>query len=83
MRSLFIVVLHAETVQPSLHLLPSTSSFICVFQEDAGCMGSICLLQQLDACPDGRMFSLSSVSKPLFHATVKLLVQSALFTVMS
>jgi len=54
-RSLFIVVPHAETVQPSLHLLLSASSSICVFQEDAGCLGSICLLQQLDAYSDGRM----------------------------
>jgi len=39
-------------------LLPSESSSQrsnCVFQEDAGCLSSICLLQQLDACSDGRM----------------------------
>ena len=55
-RSSFIVIFQSscKTVQPSLHLLPLASSSICVFQEDAGCLGSICL-QQLDECPDGQM----------------------------
>jgi len=49
-RSSFIVVLHAETVAvvASAAVGVVFSAFhnsICVFQEDAGCMGSICLLQ--------------------------------------
>jgi len=53
-RSSFIVVLHLETMQPSLHDFASAAvgvvfsafyNIICVFQEDAGCLGSICLLQ--------------------------------------
>ena len=51
-RSLFIVFLHAEIVQLSLHLLhaqPSASS-----SQRSICGRSICL-QQLDACPDRRV----------------------------
>ena len=55
-RSSFIVVLQSPC-RDRAAVVASVSVGVVfhVFQEDAGCLSSICLLQQLDACPDGRM----------------------------
>ena len=59
-QSLFIVVLHAETVQPSLHLLPSASSsqrsiipFACFRRMAAWAASASCSSSM--HTPDGRM----------------------------
>jgi len=54
-RSSFIVVLQSPCRDRAAVVASATVGVVFhVFQEDAGCLGSICL-QQLDACPDGRM----------------------------
>ena len=72
-----------------LHLLPSASSsqrsiipFACFRRMLAAWAASASCSSSMHVPTDG-WFSLSSVWKPLFHASVKLLVRSALFTVMS
>ena len=54
-RPSFILVLQSPCRDRAAVVASATVGVVFhVFQEDAGCMGSICL-QQLDACPDGRM----------------------------
>ena len=75
-RSSFIIVLHAETVQPSLHDFASAHSAavgvvfsafynsICVFHEDAGCLSAWAAPASCSSSmhvPTDKWFSLSSV----------------------